>query len=108
METVGAKKDYKDPAPAPLVNAGELGKWSLYRAVIAEFVATLLFVYVALATVIGHKRQDEAQPCGGVGVLGIAWSFGGTGGHSGYPKISGRVFRVLRISGFQNCYPKFA
>ena len=77
METVGAKKDYKDPAPAPLVNAGELGKWSLYHAVIAEFVATLLFVYVALATVIGHKRQDEAQPCGGVGVLGIAWSFGG-------------------------------
>ncbi|PVH31949.1 hypothetical protein PAHAL_9G270900 [Panicum hallii] len=76
METVGAK-DYKDPAPAPLVNAGELGKWSLYRAIIAEFVATLLFVYVALATVIGHKRQDEAQPCGGVGVLGIAWSFGG-------------------------------
>jgi aquaporin PIP len=76
METVGAK-DYKDPAPAPLGNAGELGKWSLYRAIIAEFVATLLFVYVALATVIGHKRQDEAQPCGGVGVLGIAWSFGG-------------------------------
>ena len=32
----------------------------------------------------------------------------GMGGHSGYPKISGRVFRVLRISGFQNCYPKFA
>jgi len=30
------------------------------------------------------------------------------GGHSGYPKILGRVFQVLRISGFQNCYPKFA
>jgi aquaporin PIP len=77
METAGGKKDYKDPPPAPLVNAGELGKWSLYRAVIAEFVATLLFVYVTLATVIGHKRQSESQPCGGAGVLGIAWSFGG-------------------------------
>ena len=29
------------------------------------------------------------------------------GGHSGNPKISGRVFRVFKISGFQNCYPKF-
>ena len=28
-------------------------------------------------------------------------------GHSGSPKISGRVFRVFKISGFQNCYPKF-
>ncbi|CAN6288343.1 unnamed protein product [Urochloa humidicola] len=73
------KKDYIDPPPAPLVNAGELGKWSLYRAAIAEFVATLLFVYVTLATVIGHKRQSESsQPCGGgAGVLGVAWSFGG-------------------------------
>jgi len=26
-------------------------------------------------------------------------------GHSGYPKISGRIFRV---SGFQKCYPKLA
>jgi len=30
------------------------------------------------------------------------------GGHSGYPKISDQAFRVLRISGFQNYYPKFA
>jgi len=28
-------------------------------------------------------------------------------GRPGYPKISGRVFRVLEISGFQKCYPKF-
>jgi aquaporin PIP len=77
IETADGKKDYSDPAPAPFVNAGELGKWSLYRAVIAEFVATLLFVYVTLATVIGHKREAESQPCGSVGVLGIAWSFGG-------------------------------
>ncbi|GJN40393.1 hypothetical protein PR202_gb29600 [Eleusine coracana subsp. coracana] len=72
-----SNKDYRDPPPAPLVNAGELGKWSLYRAVIAEFVATLLFVYVTVGTVIGHKRDESAAACGGVGVLGIAWSFGG-------------------------------
>ena len=29
-------------------------------------------------------------------------------GRSGYPKISGRVFRVSGISGFQKCYPKLA
>jgi len=28
------------------------------------------------------------------------------GGHSGYPKNSGWVIRVFRISDFQNCYPK--
>jgi hypothetical protein len=28
------------------------------------------------------------------------------GGRSGYPKISGRVFRVFKISGFENRYPK--
>ena len=32
----------------------------------------------------------------------------GMGGHSGNPKISGRVFRVFEISGFDNYYPKFA
>jgi aquaporin PIP len=51
------------------VNAGELGKWPLYRAVIAEFVATLLFVYVTVATVIGHKRKAESEPCGGAGII---------------------------------------
>ncbi|KAF7099301.1 hypothetical protein CFC21_100946 [Triticum aestivum] len=71
-------KDYRDPPPAPLINAGELGKWSLWRAVIAEFTATLLFVYVTVATVIGHKRQtDGTVGCGGAGILGIAWAFGG-------------------------------
>jgi hypothetical protein len=28
------------------------------------------------------------------------------GGRSGYPKISGRVIRVFKISGFENRYPK--
>jgi hypothetical protein len=29
------------------------------------------------------------------------------GGHSGYPKISDRVFRVFEISGSENCSPRF-
>uniref|UniRef100_A0A0D3GQH5 Aquaporin n=1 Tax=Oryza barthii TaxID=65489 RepID=A0A0D3GQH5_9ORYZ len=79
----GGARDYIDPPPAPLVDVDELGKWSLYRALIAEFVATLLFLYVTVATVIGYKHQTDAAvngadaACGGVGVLGIAWAFGG-------------------------------
>ncbi|XP_052147901.1 probable aquaporin PIP2-8 [Oryza glaberrima] len=67
-------KDYQDPPPAPLVDTGELGKWSLYRAAIAEFIATLLLVCISVSTVIGEKRQSGE---GGAGVLGIAWAFGG-------------------------------
>ena len=76
-------KDYTDPPPAPLIDAEELTKWSLYRAAIAEFIATLLFLYITVATVIGYKHQTDAAAsgpdaaCGGVGVLGIAWAFGG-------------------------------
>lgn len=74
-------KDYHDPPPAPLLDTAELGKWSFYRALIAEFVATLLFLYVTVLTVIGYKSQTDpklnADACGGVGILGIAWAFGG-------------------------------
>lgn len=89
-------KDYVDPPPAPLLDFSELKLWSFYRAVIAEFIATLLFLYVTVATVIGHKEQQNAGgPCGGVGLLGIAWAFGGmifvlvycTAGISGEKKI---------------------
>ena len=68
-------KDYVDPPPAPLFDVAELKQWSLYRALIAEFIATLLFLYVTVATVVGHKSNKD--PCDGVGLLGIAWAFGG-------------------------------
>ncbi|CAA6656004.1 unnamed protein product [Spirodela intermedia] len=68
-------KDYTDPPPAPLLDLGELRLWSFYRALIAEFIATLLFLYVTVATVIGHLKQTEA--CGGVGVLGSVLCAGG-------------------------------
>ncbi|KAB8921465.1 hypothetical protein FH972_026824 [Carpinus fangiana] len=74
-------KDYHDPPPAPLFDPVELRKWSFYRALIAEFIATLLFLYVTVLTVIGYKSQIDVnnggEACGGVGVLGIAWAFGG-------------------------------
>ncbi|KAM1690769.1 hypothetical protein ACFX15_031831 [Malus domestica] len=74
-------KDYQDPPPAPLIDPEELGKWSFYRAIIAEFIATLLFLYVTVLTVIGYKQQTDTtlngNQCGGVGIHGIAWAFGG-------------------------------
>ncbi|QCD88195.1 aquaporin PIP2-7-like [Vigna unguiculata] len=75
------EKDYNDPPPAPLFDLEELAHWSFYRAIIAEFIATLLFLYVTVQTIIGNKRQIDANingiECDGVGILGIAWTFGG-------------------------------
>ncbi|KAJ8434583.1 hypothetical protein Cgig2_008352 [Carnegiea gigantea] len=84
MEVGGPRdvaKDYQDPPPSPLFDAEELGQWSFYRALIAEFIATLLFLYITVLTVIGYKSQSDTtaggDECGGVGILGIAWAFGG-------------------------------
>lgn len=73
-----SKAPYWDPPPAPVLDTSELSKWSLYRALIAEFMATLIFLYVSIATVIGYKSQSSAEACTGVGFLGVAWSFGAT------------------------------
>ena len=70
-------KDYQDPPPADFIGIDDLGKWSFYRALIAEFIATLLFLYITVLTVIGYKSQSATDECGGVGLLGIAWAFGG-------------------------------
>lgn len=68
-------RDYEEPAPVAMFEMGELVTWSYYRAVIAEFVATLLFLYIIVAIIIGHKKEEE--PCDGVGLLGISWGVGG-------------------------------
>ncbi|XP_043702193.1 probable aquaporin PIP2-5 isoform X1 [Telopea speciosissima] len=74
-------RDYKDPPPEPLFNVDELTKWSFYRALIAEFVASVLFLYIGTLTIIGYKNQSDptntSDPCNGVGLLGVAWAFGG-------------------------------
>ncbi|PHU14288.1 hypothetical protein BC332_15493 [Capsicum chinense] len=73
-------KDYTDPPPAQLVDFEELTQWSFYRAIIAEFIATLLFLYITVLTVIGYKHQadvtDGGNICGGVGHINPAVTFG--------------------------------
>ncbi|XP_075499696.1 aquaporin PIP2-2-like [Primulina tabacum] len=108
-----AVKDYHDPPPAPLVDFDELARWSFYRALIAEFVATVLFLYVSVMTVIGYKSQIDPDKggngCDGVGSLGIAWVFGGmifvlvyctagiSGGHLN-PAVTFGLFLARKVS----------
>lgn len=91
-------KDYKEPPPAPLYEPGELTSWSFYRAGIAEFMATFLFLYITILTVMGVSRSPSK--CNTVGIQGIAWAFGGmifalvycTAG------ISGKTLKPKRLS----------
>lgn len=73
--TSAQTKDYKEPPPAPLFEPGELTSWSFWRAGIAEFMATFLFLYITVLTVMGYARSTSK--CASVGIQGIAWAFGG-------------------------------
>jgi aquaporin PIP len=59
--------------PLPLVDFKEPLEWSFYRAIIAEFMATLLFLYISLTTLVGTARTGA----GSIGVIETAWAFGG-------------------------------
>ncbi|KAJ7964018.1 Aquaporin [Quillaja saponaria] len=67
-------KDYKEPPPAPLFEPGEITSRSFYRAGIAEFIATFLFLYITVLTVMGVAKSNTK--CTTVGIQGIAWAFG--------------------------------
>lgn len=110
MEVEGGEKqtrDYEDHAPAPLLDSLELKRWSFYRATMAEFVATLLFMYITLTTVVEDKRRKGS--CGGVGLLGEASAFGGmislliycisaiSGGHVN-PAVTFALFLARKVS----------
>lgn len=68
------EKDYTEPDSSPFIDARELGRWSFWRAGIAEFMASFLFLYITIQTVMGNVRSGD---CNGVGIQGIAWAFGG-------------------------------
>nr|ABG57184.1 aquaporin [Tamarix sp. ZDY-001908]AMW03263.1 aquaporin PIP [Tamarix hispida] len=101
------EKDYREPPPAPLFEPSELTSWSFYRAGIAEFIATFLFLYITILTVMGVKRSDSM--CKSVGIQGIAWAFGGmifalvyctagiSGGHIN-PAVTFGLFLARKLS----------
>jgi len=105
----GDDKDYKEPPPAPLFEASELTSWSFYRAGIAEFLATFLFLYISVLTVMGVVGNPSGSKCGTVGIQGIAWSFGGmifvlvyctagiSGGHIN-PAVTFGLFLARKLS----------
>lgn len=84
------EKDYHEPQSTPFFEPREFRLWSFWRAGIAEFMASLLFLYITIQTVMGHDRP--ADPCLGVGIQGIAWAFGGM--------IFTLVYCTAGISGF--------
>ncbi|XP_058748174.1 probable aquaporin PIP-type 7a [Vicia villosa] len=100
-------KDYQEPPPAPLFEFSELTSWSFYRAGIAEFIATFLFLYITVLTVMGVVR--ESSKCKTVGIQGIAWAFGGmifalvyctagiSGGHIN-PAVTFGLFLARKLS----------
>ncbi|KAJ8900524.1 hypothetical protein K2173_025301 [Erythroxylum novogranatense] len=101
------EKDYEEPVPHPLYEAREYKSWSFWRAGIAEFMATFMFLYITVMTVVGVKTSPSK--CDSVGTLGISWAFGGmifslvyctagiSGGHIN-PAVTFGLFLARKLS----------
>ncbi|GKC00052.1 putative major intrinsic protein, aquaporin-like protein [Tanacetum coccineum] len=84
-----------------------MASWSFWRARIAEFIATFLFLYITVLTVMGVVKSPTK--CGTVGIQGIAWAFGGmifalvyctvgiSGGHIN-PAVTFGLFLARKLS----------
>lgn len=100
-------KDYTEPPAAPLFEPEELSSWSFYRAGIAEFVATFLFLYITALTVMGVGKSRTK--CSTVGLQGIAWAFGGmifalvycTAGISGVAQNPSLLVYIFLIASYE-------
>nr|AAB04757.1 aquaporin [Nicotiana tabacum] len=99
-------KDYKEPPPAPLVWRQKSCRHGLFTEL--EFsMATFLFLYITILTVMGLKRSDSL--CSSVGIQGVAWAFGGmifalvyctagiSGGHIN-PAVTFGLFLARKLS----------
>lgn len=72
--SIPGHKDYLEPISSPFFDAREFRKWSFWRAGFAEFMATMIFLYILIQTAMGHSRP--ASPCDGVTIQGVAWAAG--------------------------------
>ncbi|KAL2902537.1 putative aquaporin PIP1-4 [Bienertia sinuspersici] len=107
LGTEAPTNDYVEPPPTPLYEPQELISWAFYRAGITEFMASFMYLYVSILTIISTARTPNQ--CHSIGVQGVAWAFGGmifalvyctagiSGGHIN-PAVTFGLFLARKLS----------